>query len=207
MPKHKQKENEESSRTKILDAAEKIFAEKGYDGARVGKIGKAAGVNPALLYYYYDSKEDILNELMGRAILETTSILDKSFEKITVANEMVMDDFINEIVGFLEKKQQVLKIMFIELLKSGQDNYYIFELLDPIYEKVSKKIKELGGNIGDKSLFLSQMFFIFTTPIIMHVTVGNKWSKYNKISAKKTKSMLFKIFKQLIGGMIFETLK
>ncbi len=53
------------SRMAILQAAERIFAEAGYGGARTDAIAAQAGVNKALLYYYFKSKDDLY-----RAILE-----------------------------------------------------------------------------------------------------------------------------------------
>lgn len=53
------------SRAAILRAAGHIFAEKGLDGARTEAIASAAGVNKALLYYYFKSKDELY-----RAILE-----------------------------------------------------------------------------------------------------------------------------------------
>jgi TetR/AcrR family transcriptional regulator len=47
------------SRAAILRAAEHIFAEKGLDGARTEAIAAAAGVNKALLYYYFKSKDNL----------------------------------------------------------------------------------------------------------------------------------------------------
>jgi TetR/AcrR family transcriptional regulator len=47
------------TRAAILRAAENLFARAGLDGARTEAIASAAGVNKALLYYYFKSKEDI----------------------------------------------------------------------------------------------------------------------------------------------------
>ncbi|HEX4086360.1 MAG TPA: TetR/AcrR family transcriptional regulator [Chthoniobacteraceae bacterium] len=47
----------EESRAKILAAAERVFARDGVDGARIDEIAVEAGVNKALLYYYFKSKE------------------------------------------------------------------------------------------------------------------------------------------------------
>ncbi len=53
------------SRATILAAAGRIFAEHGLSGARTDMIASQAGVNKALLYYYFKSKEN-----MYRAVLE-----------------------------------------------------------------------------------------------------------------------------------------
>ena len=45
------------TRATILEAAEQIFAEAGLEGARTDAIAAAAGVNKALLYYYFKSKD------------------------------------------------------------------------------------------------------------------------------------------------------
>lgn len=47
----------------ILDAAIRVFAERGYHGARVGDIAEDAGVAHGLLYHYFASKEDVLRTI------------------------------------------------------------------------------------------------------------------------------------------------
>jgi TetR/AcrR family transcriptional regulator len=53
-----------SSREAILGAAERIFAEAGLAGARTDAIAAAAGVNKALLYYYFKSKNDLYEAVL-----------------------------------------------------------------------------------------------------------------------------------------------
>lgn len=57
--------NSAATREAILEAAERIFADKGLEGARTDALAAAAGVNKALLYYYFESKEGLY-----RAVLE-----------------------------------------------------------------------------------------------------------------------------------------
>jgi TetR/AcrR family transcriptional regulator len=52
----------------ILDAAERLFAERGYDGCTVKQIGAAAKVNPALLSYYFGGKEGTYRAAIGRRL-------------------------------------------------------------------------------------------------------------------------------------------
>src|ERR1700761_2103829 len=47
------------TRSRILDAALREFAAHGLAGARTDRIAQSAGVNKALLYYYFDSKENL----------------------------------------------------------------------------------------------------------------------------------------------------
>lgn len=51
---------ESKTRERILDAAEQIFAERGFDGASMRNITAHAKVNLSVVYYYFKSKEDLL---------------------------------------------------------------------------------------------------------------------------------------------------
>ena len=58
----------EQSKSKILDAALKLFAEKGYENASISQIAKKAGVSKGLMYNYFRSKEDLVTALMEDAM-------------------------------------------------------------------------------------------------------------------------------------------
>ena len=60
-------ESEVSAQEKILDAARAEFIAKGFKSARMQAIAKSAGVNHALLHYYFRSKE----KLYDAAVRET----------------------------------------------------------------------------------------------------------------------------------------
>jgi TetR/AcrR family transcriptional regulator, fatty acid metabolism regulator protein len=51
---------QEDRRRRILDAAVRVFAARGYHGARVGDIATEAGVAHGLLYHYFSSKDQVL---------------------------------------------------------------------------------------------------------------------------------------------------
>ncbi len=57
-----------STQDSILDAAERLFARQGFAATTVKQIGKEAAVNPALLYYYYDSKETLYRAMLQRIL-------------------------------------------------------------------------------------------------------------------------------------------
>ncbi len=50
----------------ILDAAERLFFEKGYDRTTVKDIAKVMGVAQGTMYYYFKSKEEVLKGVIGR---------------------------------------------------------------------------------------------------------------------------------------------
>jgi len=52
----------------ILDAAERLFFERGFNGVGVDEIGQAAGVTGSAIYRHFDSKDEILAMLFDRVI-------------------------------------------------------------------------------------------------------------------------------------------
>ena len=53
-------------KNEILDAAEELFAAKGYDATSTGDILERVGIARGTLYYHFQSKEEILDALIGR---------------------------------------------------------------------------------------------------------------------------------------------
>ena len=56
----------EAKESSILDAAERIFAQVGFDGAKVSEIARTASVAEGTVYLYYKNKQDLLAGVVGR---------------------------------------------------------------------------------------------------------------------------------------------
>ena len=60
-------EKEFSTEKIILDAAKKVFLDKGFDGARMQQIADEARINKALLHYYFRSKDKLFDAIFEDA--------------------------------------------------------------------------------------------------------------------------------------------
>jgi TetR/AcrR family transcriptional regulator len=65
----------QKAREVILDAAEAVFAQHGFDGARIEVITKASGYNTSLLFQYFGDKFGLYAEVVKRADREMTELL------------------------------------------------------------------------------------------------------------------------------------
>lgn len=74
----------EERRNEILDAAEKLFGEKGFDGTSTNDILDEVGIARGTLYYHFKSKEDILDAMIERM---TGRLIQKAAE-ITSQKEL-----------------------------------------------------------------------------------------------------------------------
>jgi AcrR family transcriptional regulator len=85
----KDNKNDKSTEQKILESAKQVFMEKGIDGARMQDIADKAGINKALLHYYFRSKEKLFEmifmEEARKFMPKVTSIMMSEltlFEKV-----------------------------------------------------------------------------------------------------------------------------
>ena len=77
---------------RILDAADEVFVRRGTDGARMQEIAEQAGVNKALLHYYYRSKDRLAEAVFRRAaaalvpavleVMESDLELEEKIERV-----------------------------------------------------------------------------------------------------------------------------
>lgn len=75
--KPRQVRDPEATKVQILDAAEEEFAKHGLNGARTEAIAKGAGVNKAMIYYYFKSKEGLYKIVLQRSATEMYEILQQ----------------------------------------------------------------------------------------------------------------------------------
>jgi AcrR family transcriptional regulator len=98
----------------ILQVAEKLFAAEGFDGASIRTIAKDAGVNIAMISYYFGSKEKLLEALIlyrtGSMKMELESILGEDLPPLDKIDRLV-DLYINRI----NKNKCMYQIMHFEL--------------------------------------------------------------------------------------------
>lgn len=91
-------ESQQETENKILEAAEKVFTNKGMSGARMQEIADEAKINKSLLHYYYRSKEKLFGAVFRSAFKKfgpkTILILTEDiplFEKIELFSSSYID--------------------------------------------------------------------------------------------------------------------
>ena len=75
-PKKKKKKRA----VEILDAADELFGEVGFDAVSVRDVAERAGVKKALVFYYFESKEDLFEQVLTRYYDAHRRALEEAFE-------------------------------------------------------------------------------------------------------------------------------
>ena len=120
----------EQTKSKILATALDEFAEKGFAGARVDQIAQAAGVNKAMIYYYFASKEELFKELFELEMASLQRELAELLGKGSTASREDAAAVVRDLLEYITGKKKVLSV-----LMSGADSDeaiqpYLFQLLD-----------------------------------------------------------------------------
>lgn len=164
-PNLKQMEYNEKQK-QILSTAERLFSLKGFDGTSVRDIADDAGVNIAMISYYFGSKEKLMEALFEQRTtnikvkVETLLNDDKSspFEKV----QSLAEDIINKIMN----KQQFFKIMTCEQLINK--NPVIINLINDLKKKNLEEFNKLIEYGQQKGFFKKDIDAL----LLMNIIVG-----------------------------------
>jgi AcrR family transcriptional regulator len=86
----------------ILDAAERVFAQVGYDEATTHQIAEEAGISPGSLYQFFSNKEEIAQALAARYVEELQRVYNTIFsvEAATLPFSKWLDQIVDALIAF-----------------------------------------------------------------------------------------------------------
>ncbi len=197
----------------ILKKAEQLFAEKGYDGTTVRDIAETAGVNLAMISYYFGSKEKLMESLFTErmsamkirveALIENNSLTP--YEKV----ESLIDDYVSRVM----EKQSFYKIMLCEQVINK--NVIVLKLLKELKLSYAKLISELIAEgqrlkIFKKDIDVMLMLNTMTgtaTQFIINQEYYREFNNYKKMPAAEFNELIVSrlrthiknIFKAILG--------
>lgn len=112
-------ENDKQTEEKIFEAATDVFVEKGMDGARMQDIATHAGINKALLHYYYRTKEQLFNAVFemiaGKIFKKIAPVLDE-----TLTLEEKIRFFYSEHIAFLQANPRLPGFLLNEVNRNPE---------------------------------------------------------------------------------------
>lgn len=123
---------------KILDAAFRLMSRNGYDSTSISQIAKEAGVSKGLMYNYFNSKEDLIKQLINNTMEEgdrlLTSIVSENPSE-TLRN--IFKWFFNELRNHIEQWRFISEFMF------KVDKFEFVK--DLVYNKMNEYVAFIGG--------------------------------------------------------------
>jgi AcrR family transcriptional regulator len=120
---HTEKErNPARSRAAILDAAERLFAEKGYDATSLNEVGAAAGVSRGTPGYFFGSKQELYQAVLNRSFTEVREAVRAGRERALASSqtpEVILAGAVSDYFDFLAARPHFMRLIEREALSSG----------------------------------------------------------------------------------------
>ena len=202
------KKHQTGKQEKILKVAKKLFAQKGFDGSRVDDIAQKAGVNKALIYYYFRSKEEILEEIMKQFLEETLQRKQKMMEWPEQMDiEELIQSSTERIFDLYKGNEDVLRIIITEELKSGKKHWPLFQFLDMGLSDGLKIAQDVGIPIKKKDKIVRAAFYFGFIPIAFFTLIKDEWARYFKTDRDKDQKEFIEILKKTYVRFLIEELK
>jgi TetR/AcrR family fatty acid metabolism transcriptional regulator len=106
-------------RERILDAAVRVLARKGFHATRVSEVAKAAGVADGTIYLYFDSKDALLVSLFEDRVERLLKFLDAELPRAQTASDKIRR-IIELQLGLLEGERDLAEVLTVILRQSSK---------------------------------------------------------------------------------------
>ncbi|MFC2138501.1 TetR/AcrR family transcriptional regulator [Bacteroidota bacterium] len=138
----------ENKRQLIKNTALELFANEGYFQTSISKIAKKAGISKGLMYNYFESKEDLIKEILHDGVDTIYKNFDPNSDGILTKDEFIF--YIKETVKVLKEQIDFWKLFYAFTLQPG-----VMELLEKETHSISPKMMQtlvgyFQNKYGDK---------------------------------------------------------
>lgn len=135
------KERDTNTEQIILEAAEHEFLRKGFAGAKTTAIAERAGVNHAMIHYYFRTKENLFNTVFQQKIQLLAGSVSASFDhdlpffdQLRLAIETHFD--------FVAANPKVLFFIYSEIISNNKRKFMLYESVYPRFENLLASLKK-----------------------------------------------------------------
>ena len=159
---------------KMLEAAEFEFAEKGFESATMELIAARASVSKSHLYYHFDSKDYLLEELFAVRVGEILADKDELFAGEAMLDDALIERVLHEGVSSLLAAQPLFfRIAILELFRPGGRSDLVFGVLQGVTEDTLSRFRAYGLH-PDPIELQSAVTWFALLPILTELLIGEE---------------------------------
>jgi AcrR family transcriptional regulator len=162
-------QDKQKTRDRILDAAEELFAQKGYEGVSVRQIMSKAEADVSLAYYHFKSKRDLFDEVMLRRVEHLNEIRLKALEAVEQRHpedaptvEEIIAAFTNPLLDLLAEEHDEWKYYFQLIAQINNSPEWGGELMtryfDPLVRRFMDALRKALPDCDESELFWCHHF-------------------------------------------------
>ena len=155
---------EPSTRERLIVTAERLFAEKGLDGASLRDITKGAGCNLAAVNYHFGSKEGLLREVLGARLnpinQRRVELLGALEERGELSLESLLEAFIRPAMDEPPSNHFVQLMARIHHSQDAVTSEVLGDVFGPVAKRYLTALAELLPSIPPERIFLRMQFVV-----------------------------------------------
>ncbi|MGH0031334.1 MAG: TetR/AcrR family transcriptional regulator [Myxococcota bacterium] len=145
------------TRERILDAAESVFAERGFDAATTREIAALSETNVATTYSYFASKEALYAAVLQRAIQPLIELMDRFARRRD--EEGAAADTIQQVLSRLARHEGTTRLVYREIVANGPlADELTKALFEPLLDRVRAEMRAGGHVAADMEPFIAALF-------------------------------------------------
>ena len=167
--KRKVKTGKKNRAADILIAAEDLISERGFDAVSARDVADRAGVNKALLFYYYESKDKLFDRVLERYHESHYNALKDAFEEGGESRER-FHRLIDAYFDFIAKNVRYARLMQGLVVSHSERLEKLKTQLAPLYRWVEEVLASLTPKDG--SLRARHFYVSFSGMVINYFTYG-----------------------------------
>lgn len=152
--------------SQLLDSAELLFSQKGFDGTSVRDIAEAAGINTAMISYYFGSKEKLMEEIFERKSLNLLENVEKLLKDDSLDPFQKMYGLVDIYIDNILKRKTFHRILLCEQIIN--QNPSIIQMVEKMKTRNSENVNELIRLGQKKGLFKKNI----DIPMLTNTLVG-----------------------------------
>src|SRR5690348_2271606 len=141
----------EESRAAILKAAVREFAREGVAGARTDAIARSAGVNKALLYYYFKDKEALYDAVLDEVFSGVRATIYDALAEVCPPRER-LQNYVRVHFNYIASNPLYPRIVMAEFLRVGRDPSRIRRVVRKYFQPTFSELAALlheGAEAGE----------------------------------------------------------
>jgi AcrR family transcriptional regulator len=160
------KPNLSSKQSQLLETAETLFSRKGYDGTSVRDIAEAAGINTAMISYYFGSKEKLMEEIFERKSMNIREKVDLLLKEDSLDPLEKMYSLVDEYIERIMERKRFHRILLCEQIIN--QNPAIIQMMEKMKTRNSECINDLIRLGQKKGMFRKNI----DIPMLSNTLVG-----------------------------------
>lgn len=202
------------TRARIVREAGRLFAERGFDGARMDELARRVGVNKAAIYHYFRGKDAILEQLIADFLKGSRDTKTELLVALLHDDDPALDSAVGDLLNYLFRHRDLLTIIVTEATKTGKPrNTALFRYVQSSFDDALVIVREQDPNhpvlqrqVDDGDRVLTETLFGLFLPILMYVILDETWCRHREMESRRARDWFTRSYKRMLRSALPELL-